>query len=542
MKLLDFYRKESTVSFSSIIFMAAISGISNAGLLIIINKAAETASYEKLNFRLFLMFAITMAVFVISKRYLLNKSTMLSENVIKQIRIRIMDKIRHCKLSFLEELGGSEVYNRLTQDTNQISQSSTIVINAGQSAIMVLFASIYMAFLSKTAFVITLIAVSFAVMIYLSKLGKIHSDLQISSEKETKFFDSLNDILGGFKELKVNTAKSNDIFREFKQIGDEAEQLKVNVGIQFVNNFIFANSFFYILMAVIVFLLPSLSETYTDVIFKTTAAVLFIINPLGGVVEAVPYLSKANVAIENIYKLENILDTAGKDAHDGDEKIKFISKIQLENILFSYTDKEGNPLFTVGPVNLTIPRGELLFIVGGNGSGKSTLLKLITGMYYPLSGRITLDDDDIRANYASFRELFSIIFTDFHLFNKLYGLEDIDINKLNDLLKTMELFKKTKYVEDRFTNINLSTGQRKRLALIVALMEDKPIYIFDEVAADQDPEFKKYFYEVLLKKLKLIGKTIIAVSHDEQYFHVADRVLKMEYGSIYEYDKGGRNG
>ena len=236
MKLLDFYKKESTISATSIFVMASISGISNGALLAIINKAAETASYESLNLRLFLLFAITMATFVISKKYLLTKSTMLAENVIKQIRIRMMDKIRHCRLSFLEELGGSEVYTRLTQDTSQISQSSTIIINAGQSAIMVMFASIYMAFLSKTAFVIILVSISFAIILYLSKLGKIHAELHKSSVKETEFFDSLNDILGGFKELKVNKAKSDDLFNSFKQIGNEAEQLNVNVGIHFVNN------------------------------------------------------------------------------------------------------------------------------------------------------------------------------------------------------------------------------------------------------------------------------------------------------------------
>jgi putative ATP-binding cassette transporter len=532
MKLIDFYTKESTVSATPIIISAVISGIANGSLLAIINQAAESASYDSLNVRYFLLFAIAMAIFVGTKKFALKRSTILAENVIKQIRIRITDKIRHSRLLFLEELGKPEIYTRLTQDTNLISQSGIVIMNACQSAVMIFFASIYIAILSKIAFFIALFSIGCAVVIYLSNLKEIHKDLHESTNKETEFFDSLNDILDGFKEIKINKAKSDDLFDYFKDIGHSTEALKVNVGVKFVKNIIFANSFFYILMAVIVFLLPTLTPTYTDVIIKTTAAILFIIGPLGGVVEAIPFFSRANVAIENLYQLEDGLDTAGKDVYEVVEKREHFNEIQLDNVLFSYKDKAGTPLFTVGSIDLSIKRGEILFLVGGNGSGKSTVLKLLTGLYYPLSGIIKLDDREVTTIYPTYRELFSIIFTDFHLFNRLYGIKEVDIQKMNRLLTVTELDKKTKFIDGKFTNINLSTGQRKRLALIVALLEDKPIYVFDEVAADQDPNFKKYFYEEMLKDLKNQGKTIIIVSHDDRYFHVADRILKMEYGKF----------
>jgi len=190
-------------------------------------------------------------------------------------------------------------------------------------------------------------------------------------------------------------------------------------------------------------------------------------------------------------------------------------------------------LFSVGPLDMTLNQGEMLFIVGGNGSSKSTLLKLLTGLYYPATGFLSVDDDEIdQSHYHNYRELFSIIFTDFHLFDKLYGLHQIDEQLLKSLLHSMQLDKKTHYLDGQFTNLNLSTGQKKRLAFITAILEDKPIYVFDELAADQDPAFRQYFYEVVLQELKQQGKTIIAVTHDDKYFHVADRVLKMEYGQI----------
>jgi putative ATP-binding cassette transporter len=131
--------------------------------------------------------------------------------------------------------------------------------------------------------------------------------------------------------------------------------------------------------------------------------------------------------------------------------------------------------------------------------------------------------------------LYSVIFTDFHLFEQLYGIDDIDINRVNTLMKTMGLNGKTAFESNGFSNVNLSTGQKKRLAYIAAELEDKQIYIFDEWAADQDPEFRQYFYDVLLKDLKANGKTVIAVSHDDRYFYAADKMIKLDYGQIVPY-------
>jgi putative ATP-binding cassette transporter len=250
-------------------------------------------------------------------------------------------------------------------------------------------------------------------------------------------------------------------------------------------------------------------------------------------------LARANVALNGLYDLEAELDNA---VHL--QRKSFITTppdvfntIKFSDITFHYTDKHKETLFSISPTNLNIQHGELLFIVGGNGSGKSTLLKLLVGLYYPATGSIYIDDEKVdQDNYQSYRELFAIIFTDFHLFDKLYGLQDVDEGQVKDLLKLMELNKKTKYVDGKFSHLDLSTGQKKRLAFISTVLENKQIYIFDELAADQDPRFKKHFYEEILLDLKQQGKTVIAVTHDDHYFHVADRILKMEYGELVVYN------
>ena len=195
----------------------------------------------------------------------------------------------------------------------------------------------------------------------------------------------------------------------------------------------------------------------------------------------------------------------------------------------------------MGPVDEEIRRGEILFLVGGNGSGKTTLLKLLTALYRPIQGCIRVDGLEIvPANVQAYRNLFSAIFSDFHLFDKLHGLRDVAPERVDELLRLMEISDKTTFGSGRFSTTNLSTGQRKRLALVVSYLEDKLVYVFDEVAADQDPHFRQYFYETMLPELKRTLKTVVVVSHDDRYFHVADRVLEMDYGKFREIVRNGK--
>jgi putative ATP-binding cassette transporter len=207
--------------------------------------------------------------------------------------------------------------------------------------------------------------------------------------------------------------------------------------------------------------------------------------------------------------------------------------IKLKDMEFEYINGENERLFAIEPVNMKINRGELIFIIGGNGSGKSTFIKTLLNLYYPTGGEIVVDDNSIdEYNRSSYRDLFSIILNDFYLSKEIYGIDKIDYRLIKKLLKEMGLNNKTKFVNGAFTNIALSTGQKKRLALIVSILEDKQIYVFDEWAADQDPEFRKYFYETILKRLQEQGKTVIAVTHDDKYFNLADKIYKMQDGRM----------
>jgi putative pyoverdin transport system ATP-binding/permease protein len=535
MPIIQFFRKESPSPLTQIVVMAIIAGMSNSLILALVNASAVSVVSTELNIRLFLLFALAFALFLYSKQFALKRATVIVEQVLQKVRIRVADKVRQTELSFLEQCGQARIFTTLSQDTNIISESALVLMNAAASVIMVTISLFYIAYLSPAAFIITVGAIGTGVALFMAHRSQFLHDLQLSAAKETEFFERLGNVLNGFKQIKLNTQKSDEVFAALRNTAEDTKILKTRAGLKITTDYMFSQVFYYTLLGTIIFVLPWFDKVDPDLVVQLTSSILFIIGPLDMVVGALPMVGRAGIAVGNLEKLETELDAATRSslvAQSASAPVSF-HEIRLGEVGFRYAGEEGQSLFCVGPLDLTIRRGEILYIVGGNGSGKSTLMKLLTGLYYPQEGSVLVDGKPLqRDQYQQYREQFSIIFTDFHLFDRCYGVNNIDSTRVYELLKVMGLDQKTTYHEGRFTNIALSTGQRKRLALVMAFMEDKDVYVFDEWAADQDPEFKHYFYEELLPGLKARGKTVVAVTHDDRYFGCADRVIKMEFGRI----------
>lgn len=540
MNFLDLIKVESEAIMNRIMIYATISGLANASLLAIINAAAGSVSYNELNFRYLLMFIVALAINILTQRYLFDKSSSIIEQIVHGIRVRLTGKIRRAELVDLDAIGKAEIYNRMTQQTSEISQSAGVIIAALQSAIMVSFSVLYLATLSLWAFALTILIVVIGISIYLSKEKFIIQFIYKTNASEVKLLTSITHLLDGFKEVKLSKDRSNDLANHISSVASEVRGHRVQTERLYNWNYIFAQSFFYVLVAVMVFILPRFIEVYADSVTEIAAVILFIIGPLSTVVSGFPAYTKANIAVLDINDLEKNLDHLNGRPHQFDETVQkhiaAFSTVSLQSVEFSYYGVQKDALFKTGPIELTLKKGETLFIVGGNGSGKSTLLKLLTGLYTPEKGKIKVDNTVIcPENVQEYRELFSAIFSDFHLFDRLYGINDWSKDQIDSLIKEFQLEDKTSFKDGVFTNLNLSTGQKKRIAMIVALLENRPICVFDEWAADQDPEFRRYFYYELIPKLKQTGKTIIIVSHDDQYFNTADRIMKMDYGQLSAY-------
>ncbi|WP_235811852.1 cyclic peptide export ABC transporter, partial [Pseudomonas syringae] len=272
-------------------------------------------------------------------------------------------------------------------------------------------------------------------------------------------------------------------------------------------------------------------------------AVLYIMGPLSLLVGAMPVLAAGRVACTRLAEFgfaindphpEPVAVEAPK-VHLLEHK-KTWGSIELKGVRMHYQDPHAGSGFSLGPIDLTVQAGELIYIVGGNGCGKSTLAKVLCGLYIPQGGEVLLDgvaiSDESRSEY---RDLFSAVFSDFHLFNRLIGPDEEDGNPelASKYLETLGLADKIKIEGLGYSTLKaLSYGQQKRLALVCAYMEDRPVYVLDEWAADQDPPFKKFFYEELLPDLKRRGKTVLIITHDDQYFQLADRIIKLADGHI----------
>jgi len=543
MRLLQLLDQESYGERRSIVTMAALSGVANAGLLAIINAASQSASYETMNTRYLFMFVLAMTLYVITQRHIFDRGTMVFEGLVESVRLRMIGKVHGSDLLALERLGHADIYSKLTHQTGVISQSAGMIVAALQSALMVAFAAMYIAILSKAAFLLAVILVVGGVLVYLQREKETAASLQLAAQRETEFFGLVTHVIDGFKELKMSTARSAAVLGRVADVASDLRQTNQHTARLYNANYIFAQAFFYTLVAAVVFLLPRLIPTYTNVITQITAAILFIIGPLSTAVGGIPGFVKANIAAEQIAQIEAELDRQRPESEMTARAVvapaappvagaERAPRIELAAVEFTYRDRDGQPLFSVGPLDLTVQPGETVFVVGGNGSGKSTLAKLLTALYLPDRGMITSDGVRVAADNAqAYREQFSVIFSDFHLFDQLYGLAP-EPAEVHALLRQMGLERKTSFENGRFTNLDLSTGQRKRLGLVVALLENRPVVVFDEWAADQDAEFRAWFYESLLGQLKERGRTVIAITHDDRYFHLADRVVRMDYGQI----------
>jgi putative ATP-binding cassette transporter len=262
---------------------------------------------------------------------------------------------------------------------------------------------------------------------------------------------------------------------------------------------------------------------------------MFMIGPIATIAQAIPALSETEATMKRLYALEDHLKTAAA-AYDPEDTLPLdepIREIALRGISFTYREADGSPGFTVGPLDVTFRAGECVFVTGGNGSGKSTLLRLLIGLLRPDRGTIEINGRSLLPGQRqAYRDRIATVLSDYHLFRRLYGIGPVDPSRAAALLRKFEIEDKVSVRDGAFTTIDLSSGQRKRLALLAAELEDKPVLILDEWAADQDPGFRKKFYEEILPGLRRPDRTIICVTHDERYFATAERIINMDEGHL----------
>jgi putative ATP-binding cassette transporter len=543
MELIKLLRREWSDSLKLILTVVVISGAANAGLVALINAGASATHQSTVAVIDFLMFTVALAIYLYTQNYSEKLGRVVMENAMSRQRARIYEKIQNASLTIFESLGRSEMIAKTNNISSQILQSSDSVIFGLQSCVMMLFCFVYLFTLSGVAMLVVLSGVGALFYIRILRDRKAKDRLEDLIAKDERQSHLLGDMIEGFKQLKINQTKRLGLMNDFLNSVETVRILSISTGKENILFRVITQGSFFILLGLIVFVVPRFIDSYTRQVMEITSVVLFIIGYLSGLVQVIPVFTRTNAALRNMENLETLLDASVEKSIEihAEQRKQYANfqSIEMQDLGFAYPSDHGDTPFTVGPINLKIQRGEIVFLTGGNGSGKSTFLKLLSGLYLPQSGQLVCGDQIIGvSNLQYWRDLFSVIFTDFYLFERLYGYENADPAYVSSLLKTMRLDELVTFKDGCFSNLKLSTGQRKRLALVAAMVEDKEIYIFDEWAADQDPHFRNYFYKTILGDLRQSGKTVVVVTHDDAYWHCADRLIKLQHGQVQSADKG----
>jgi len=541
MSFLQLVRREMHGSMPKLLFMSSIGGISNASILAAINAGVQdTSSGQKPGLWAASLFLVALLLFMKSQQFVTITATAEVEAIIHKLRLRLMDLIRRSELLEIEKIGRARIVASITSDTAILTQASNMLCFTVQGAVLILFVGLYVAYLSIVAFLLTLVIVSGAGTVFHYKNRQLSVQKGESAAWERRLFDRLTDFLDGFKEVRLNAARSEDLFNDALEVSKTAANIKIRTQAETFKMIVTSQISMYILLGAVVFVAPNLSDTLGGAsIAKTTTALLFVVGACFGLVQSIPILLNANAAASRIERLEDALQAT---LVEGERRAitapKRFEQIEMRNIEFRYTDKFSDTVFKIGPIDFTLQRGELVFITGGNGSGKSTFLRVLSGLYPPDSGEVLLDGRPVTdANRDEYRGLMSAIFFDYHLFQRLYGIADADPSDVNRLLTQFRLADKTSLGNGEFRTLDLSGGQRRRLALIVSLLEKRPIMLLDEWTAEQDPEFRLKFYDELLPEMMRAGATIVVITHDDRYLdelHLPARRIKMDYGRIVE--------
>jgi putative pyoverdin transport system ATP-binding/permease protein len=511
-----------------------ISAAANTGILIIINQASASAANGVGDLRLLAMFIVAMALYVVGLRFTFGVATRAIESMLAQIRQRLMRGIADAELLALRQLREGRLLQSISQDTVVISESQGLLVAAAHSALMVAMTGVYLLSVSLPAFLIVVVVIAAGAVLYLARTNELNQLAARSSGLEASFLGKMNDMIKGLQEVKLSAARRQALLDELDGVGQELCDVKVRTTSLYNANAIFSQTFFYALLAVIVFVLPAVIDAFAPQAPKLLSSVLFIFGPLSTLITAIPSIGRADRAAASLLRLEGEIGRATAPQPEPGpvpRPLPMTEAIECRGLEFRYPGDAGET-FGIGPIDLKLNQGEIVMFVGGNGSGKTTLLKVIAGLYTPSAGQLLFDGKPLPPNgQQRQREMFGAIFSDFHLFPKLYGIE-ADEAAIATEFEAMRLTDKLSYSEEGFSTRDLSTGQRKRVAMVVAMLENRSILIFDEWAAEQDPEFRAHFYEKLLPELKAKGKTLLVATHDDRYFGVADMVVKMELGRL----------
>ncbi|MCO6427713.1 cyclic peptide export ABC transporter [Nitrosomonas communis] len=530
--MLKYLIKQSKPLLLSASFVSVLHGMGSVYLLAQISAALTTAHFDRgeaaLTFAataLCVMFGYMIGAILFER---------LGQRAQSDLRSFIAQRVIAADYQQLEQLGAARVQSALSEHCTRVAEffvSFPVILT---NAIIVAGCLLYLAFLSWQVFLLAILVIGFGSLGYhLAHLRAIRH-LDIAAKEQDNLFAYFRSLTDGAKELRLNRDKRSAFYDGVLKQSIEKVRKERTFGMSiFVASASWGNFLIYAFIGMVLFLLVGDVPERTLIMTGYALVFVYMVGPLEALLLNIPRANLAQVSARRIEEITRAMSSS--ESQTNKTELPPLQSIMLQGVLHRYYHEQKDEIFTLGPIDLQFHPGEITFLIGGNGSGKTTLAKLLVGLYPPEEGKIMLNNvavDD--TNRDDYRQFFTTIFSDFHLFDRLLETNhgnDLD-KEGNRLLAKLHLQNKVKVENGAFTTLTLSQGQRKRLALVVAYLENRPFLVFDEWAADQDPAFKEIFYYELLPELRAKGKAILVISHDDRYFHLADRLLRMENGRL----------
>jgi putative pyoverdin transport system ATP-binding/permease protein len=486
----------------------------------------------------FVLFLAGLVLYVWGQRLVLifagDRYIELARATIEEIALRL----HRLPLLEFEGLGRGMLMTRLLGDGNRLVAAGRTLVNVGTGAVRLALALLLIAFLSGGAMVIALVAAALVALVTLSQLRMMSEGFGEVAGGEAKLFDLLRDQHRGAIPLRLHGPRSRALARAYRELAGRLRALRITLWAGTFERQAASTALSYGALGVNVFLLPLMVAIDDESIRDINLALLWLLFSVIHLVFTLPQLSDAAKAAGRLQELRDRLEEGRLEpVRPPTDRGRFVAftELAVDALHFHYPPTGARAGFAVGPVTARLRRGELVFVTGHNGSGKSTFLKLLTGLYAGDGGHIRVDGEAVGpADLADYRALFGTIFVDHTLFKRVYGIDAEGEARAAALLGELGIAGKTAIAGGQVTRRDLSTGQKKRLAMALTLLRDRPILVFDEWAADQDPGFREYYYHHLLPALRDAGKLVVVVTHDDQHFGLADRTLHFTDGRAIE--------
>lgn len=469
-------------------------------------------------------------------------SNRVGQAIVAQLRKQLAADILHAPLEAVERFGSDRLLPVLSQDVEIVSHFAFTLSATLISAAVTMGCLLYLSVLSPGLFGLMLLALVVGTGLQVLAQARGMRGFWSARRQEEQLHRNYRTLSDGAKELRLHRERRT---RLLAQITKTVEAIRSANG-QAVNVYVLAKAFgaaiFFLLIA-LVLAWGTWQEIEAAVLSGFVLVLLFLKGPIDQIATGLPTFGRARVALQRIEELREHFAPSGTDSEAAEQTTApapaAMECIELRGVTYRFAaDTPTDSSFALGPIDLELHKGELVFIVGDNGAGKTTLMKLLLGLYAPTDGKILLDGQRVTPQMQDdYRQLFSTVLSDFYLFDELVARRRDATSLASEAARHLErlgLGHKVSIQDGRLSTTDLSTGQRKRMALLHAYLEERPVIVLDEWAADQDPGFRERFYTELLPELRERGHLLVVISHDERYFAMADRVLRMREGRLVE--------